>query len=64
MIEGPEAWKRFQGVMKDVLAVPHAEIKRRIEKHRADAAQNPNRRGPKRKVNSSASLVPDVAPRS
>jgi hypothetical protein len=49
MIEGPEAWKRFQKVMKQVIAVPHSEIKRRIDEHRAEVAKNPNRRGPKPK---------------
>jgi len=48
-VEGPEAWSRFQGAMKKVLAVPHAEIQRRIEEHRKEAARNPNRRGPKPK---------------
>ncbi|HUI79651.1 MAG TPA: hypothetical protein VLY24_17115 [Bryobacteraceae bacterium] len=48
-IEGPDAWKRFQNGMKKVLAVPHAEIQRRIEEHRKEAAKNPNRRGPKPK---------------
>jgi hypothetical protein len=50
MVEGPEAWARFQGAMKKVLAVPHAEIQRRIEAHRKAAAQNPNRPGPKPKA--------------
>ena len=50
MIEGPEAFKRFQNAMKAVLAVPHAEIQRRIEEHRKQAAKNPNRRGPKKKA--------------
>lgn len=50
MIEGPEAWERFQAGMKKALAVPHAELKRRIERERAKAAKNPKRRGPKRKV--------------
>ena len=49
MIEGPEAFDRFQRTMKDVLSVPHAEIKRRIEEQRKQSAANPNKRGPKRK---------------
>lgn len=49
MIEGAEAFARFRDATKAVLAVPHSEIKRRIEEHRAQAAKNPNRRGPKRK---------------
>lgn len=48
-VEGPEAWARFQGAMKKVLAVPHSEIQKRIEAHRKQAAQNPNKRGPKPK---------------
>jgi hypothetical protein len=50
MVEGPEAWKRFEGVMKNILAVPHSEIQKRIEEHRREAANNPTRRGPKRKA--------------
>ena len=50
MVEGPEAWKRFEGMMKGVLAVPHSEIQRRIEEHRRETAMNPNQRIPKRKV--------------
>ncbi len=49
MIEGTEAFKRFETTMKRVLSVPHSEIKRRIEEHRKQAALNPNKRGPKRK---------------
>jgi hypothetical protein len=58
MIEGPEAWTRFESVMRKVVAVPHSEIKKHIEAHRKEAANNPNRRGPKRKVKSSASHGP------
>jgi hypothetical protein len=47
MIEGTEAFKRFENAVKKVLAVPHAEIQRRIEAQRREAAKNPNRRGPK-----------------
>jgi hypothetical protein len=49
MIEGPEAFRRFQNAMKAVLAVPHSEIRKRIEEHRKQAALNPNRPGPKPK---------------
>jgi hypothetical protein len=35
--------------MKKVLAVPHAEIQRRIEAERERAARNPHKRGPKLK---------------
>lgn len=50
MIEGPAAFQRFRDATKAVLAVPHSEIQKRIEAHRAEAAKNPNRRGPKRKA--------------
>ena len=50
MIEGPEAYRRFRDATKAILAVPHSEIKRRMDEHRARAAKNPNRRGPKRKA--------------
>jgi hypothetical protein len=50
MIEGTEAFTRFEKAMKQVLSVPHSEIKRRIEKHRKEASLNPNKRGPKTKV--------------
>jgi hypothetical protein len=48
-VEGPEAWTRFQGAMKKVIAVPHDEIQRRIEQQRAESARSPNKRGPKPK---------------
>lgn len=49
MIEGAIAFQRFRDGMKAALAVPHSEIQKRIEEHRAQAAKNPNRRGPKPK---------------
>lgn len=56
MAEGPEAFTRFKNTMKAVLSVPHEEIQKRVEAHRAKAAKNPNRPGPKRKpVKASAS---------
>lgn len=47
--EGPEAWKRFEGLMKRLLAVPHSEIQRREEEYRKQANANPRKRGPKPK---------------
>jgi len=49
MVKGPEAWKRFKGVMKNVLAVPHSEVQKRIEEQQKEAASNQNRQAPKRK---------------
>ncbi len=49
MTEGPEAWSRFNAVMKHVMTVSPAELKRRLEAERKVSAANPNRRGPKRK---------------
>jgi hypothetical protein len=40
--------------MRKVLSVSHDEIMRRIAAERERAAQNPNRRGPKRKSNPAA----------
>jgi hypothetical protein len=50
MVEGPEAWKRFEGVMKNVLVVPRSKVQRRIEERLRAEANNSVRRGPKRKV--------------
>jgi len=52
MIEGAEAFHRFREATKAVLAVPHSEIKKRIDAHRKEAAKNPNRRGPRPKTKS------------
>lgn len=53
MIEGTEAWTRFQAAMRKVVAVPHAEIRHRVEEHRKEAERNPHKRGPKRKPKAS-----------
>jgi hypothetical protein len=48
----------FDVFMRKLVAVPHSEIKRRVEAHREASAKNPNRRGPKPKVKASASPDP------
>jgi hypothetical protein len=40
---------RFAQLTDRLLSVPHDEIQKRIARHRAQAAKNPRRRGPKPK---------------
>lgn len=47
MIEGTEAWHRFESAMKRVLTVPRSELQRRIEAENEQAAKNPVKRGSK-----------------
>ena len=42
-------YSAFVALTARLLAVPRAEMQRRIEAHREQAAQNPKKRGPKRK---------------
>jgi hypothetical protein len=49
MIEGPEAWRRFEDAMKRIVQTSHRVIQERIEEHKRQSARNPNRRGPKPK---------------
>jgi hypothetical protein len=45
--------KEFRAFVKltdRLLSVPRAEVQKRIDAHREKAAQNPNKRGPKRKT--------------
>lgn len=42
-------YDRFLKLTDRLLAVPHAEIQKRIGQHREQAAKNPNKRGPKPK---------------
>jgi len=53
-IEGPEAFRRFDEGMKQILSVPHSTLVRRERAYKKKAAQNPKRRGPKPKVKPSA----------
>ena len=43
-------FETFTKLVDRVLAVPHSVIQKRVEKHREQAAKNPNKRGPKRKT--------------
>jgi hypothetical protein len=54
MIEGPEAAMRFDALVRRVLSVPHEEIVRREAEYKRQSALNPNRRGPKPKIERSA----------
>jgi len=58
MVEGPEAWDRFEDAMKGVLAIPHSEVKKITKERRREVANDPIRRGPRRK--SKPSALPDV----
>jgi hypothetical protein len=40
----------FTSLVGKLLAVPRAEIQKRIEQHREQAAKNPRKRGPKPKT--------------
>lgn len=48
-VEGPEAFARFDALVRKVLSVPHSEIMRREAEYKRQSLANPNRRGPKRK---------------
>jgi hypothetical protein len=52
-IEGPEAFRRFDDGVRQILSVPHSTIVRRERAYKKKVAANPIRRGPKRKENSS-----------
>jgi hypothetical protein len=54
-IEGPEAFRRFDEGLREILSVPHSTLVRREKAYRRKVDANPNRRGPKRKVKPSVS---------
>ena len=59
MIEGAEAFTRFDATVRILLGVSRAELLRREAEYKKQADANPNRRGPKRKtVKPSASPDP------
>jgi hypothetical protein len=56
--EGPEAFSRFDEKIRLLLSVPHSSLVRRENAYRKKVQDNPNRRGPKRRVKPSASPGP------
>jgi len=50
-VNGPEAWAKFQSVMRRIITVPREEMQRREAEYRKQSLANPNRRGPKPKAN-------------
>ena len=63
LVEGEEAFARFDSLVGKVLSVPREEILRRDEHHKRTAHLRGNKRGPKPK-RPVASHGPDVAPPS
>jgi hypothetical protein len=51
----PSEFDEFTKLVDRVLSVPHAEIQRREQEYQKQAALNPKRRGPKRKIKPSPS---------
>jgi hypothetical protein len=54
--DAPNQFENFDALVRNVLAVPHAEIVRRERKYKQQSDANPRRRGPKPK--NGASPVP------
>jgi len=53
-VEGPEAFRRFDEGVTQILSVSHSTLVRRERAYKKKAAKNPNRRGPKPKIMPSA----------
>ena len=56
MIEGPEAYARFESAVKQILSVPRDVLKQRIEEERKRSAAKTVRPGPKCKNKSTNEL--------
>jgi len=54
-------FQAFSNLVGKVLTVPKAEILRRESEYQQKSELNPRRRGPKRKIKTSASLGPDAS---
>jgi hypothetical protein len=54
-------FEAFTNTVDRLLSVSHSELQKREKEYRAKVAQNPRKRGPKRKVKPSASHGADGA---
>ena len=50
MARPSKEYAKFAKLTDKLLSVPRAELQKRLDAHKEQAAQNPNRRGPKRKA--------------
>jgi hypothetical protein len=50
MARQSKEYREFVKLTDRLLAVPHAELQKRVERHRDEAAKNPRKRGPKPKT--------------
>ena len=50
MVEGPEAFRRFDALVGQVLSVPKDKILERHAEHKRESNENPRKRGPKKKT--------------
>jgi hypothetical protein len=48
--EGPEAARKFDAGLRQILSVPRTTLERRERAYKKKSAANPKRRGPKPKV--------------
>ena len=61
MARPSKEFQAFDQTMKRLLAVPRATLERRMAEYREQAAQNPNKRGPKPKIKPPASSSHDAS---
>jgi hypothetical protein len=60
--EGPDAFERFDATMHALLQVPKSLVLRRQRAYRKKLDANPNRPGPKRKIEEPAIEITDALP--
>jgi hypothetical protein len=49
MSRASSQFKAFDVLVRRVLTVPRAELQKRLDEHKRQSNENPNKRGPKRK---------------